>query len=69
MENMEKIFRDAIEELDELIEGNKVLRIKLGIKYGIDSEQFQDKNSLIEGFILRKRQTRYLAEKFGIKNI
>jgi hypothetical protein len=64
---MEKVFIDAIEELDQLIEKSKDKIRKFNLKYGIDNDHSKDQKELIEGYILRQRQTKYLASKFGIE--
>ena len=64
---MENIFRDAIKELEELIIDSKNRIDYFTIKYGKDSEHVKNQEELIQGFILRLRQTNYLAEKIGIK--
>jgi hypothetical protein len=63
--NTEQIFKDALQELDELIIKHREKMIHAELKHGKESEQYLQHRDLIRGFNLRIRQTKYLAQKFG----
>lgn len=59
-----KIFTEALKELDELIEKHLEKMIKAEAKHGKQSEEYKHHESLIHGFNLRVRQTKHLMTKF-----
>jgi ppGpp synthetase/RelA/SpoT-type nucleotidyltranferase len=67
MENAIQIFKESLIELENLMSEYNSQLIKLELKYGKNSIQVENKKSVIHGFEMRIRQTKYLAEKFGIE--
>ena len=67
LKNTFQIFKEAVQELENLINEYNSQLVKLELKYGKNSIQVENKKSVIHGFEMRMRQTKYLAEKFGIE--
>jgi phosphatidate phosphatase PAH1 len=67
LKNTFQIFKEAVQELENLISEYNSQLVKLELKYGKNSIQVENKKSVIHGFEMRMRQTKYLAEKFGIE--